>query len=129
MSDTLITHSGGCHCGAVTFEFDAPPQLPVTVCNCSMCHATGFLHVFALQSDVRLSGADNLTTYTFNTHQAKHMFCKTCGIKPLYVPRSHPESYSINLRCITPGTLEISETIEFDGQNWEANIADLKDKT
>ena len=126
---TIGTHSGQCHCGAVSFTFDAPSQMTVTACNCSICHMTGFLHVFVPQEDVHITGEDNLTTYTFNTGQAKHLFCKTCGVKPLYIPRSHPEDYSVNLRCITPGTIEISETIEFDGQNWEANIADLQEQT
>jgi hypothetical protein len=47
-----------------------------------------------------LEGADVLTTYTFNTGIAKHLFCRVCGIKSFYVPRSHPDSYSVNARCI-----------------------------
>ena len=129
MMHTINTHSGGCHCGAVTFTFEAPSRMSVTACSCSICHMTGYLHVFVPQTDVEISGGENLTTYTFNTGQAKHMFCKICGVKPLYIPRSHPDDYSINLRCITPGTLEISETIEFDGRNWEANIDGLKEQT
>ena len=91
---------------------------------------SGYQHVFVPQDDLRfICGQDALALYTFNSHKAQHLFCKTCGIKPLYVPRSHPDSYSVNLRCITPGTLEISERIDFDGQNWESNIKALKEKT
>ena len=127
---TLKTHFGGCHCGAVRFEFRAPEAINVTDCNCSMCGMTGYEHVFVPQADLRfLSGANALTEYRFNTGKAVHMFCKTCGIKPLYRPRSHPEAWSVNLRCVDAGTLRIAQRIPFDGQDWEGNIAALKEQT
>ena len=125
-----ITHFGGCHCGKVRFEFTAPALVDVTDCNCSMCSLTAYEHVFVAQDKLRfLSGEDMLTTYAFNTGAAKHKFCKNCGIKPLYRPRSHPESWSVNFRCVDPGTLKIARRIPFDGQNWEDNIKALKDET
>lgn len=39
-------------------------------------------------------GEDNITTYTFNTGQAKHTFCKTCGVESFYSPRLDPNGYS-----------------------------------
>lgn len=126
----MVKHRGGCHCGAVRFEFDALAQMSLTLCNCSICSKTGFQHVFVPHADLNFTkGEDYLATYTFGSHTAKHTFCPSCGVKPLYQPRSHPDKYSVNLRCIDAGTLTISETIEFDGQNWEKNIDDLQDKT
>ncbi len=126
----MAIHKAGCHCGVVQFEFEAPSQMSVTHCNCSMCNMTGYQHVFVPQDALTfVSGRERLTTYTFNTHAAQHYFCEVCGVKPLYVPRSHPESYSVNLRCISPGTLKVSGVIDFDGQNWEANIEDLQTQT
>lgn len=128
MPETVL-HSGQCHCGAVQFEFDGTPEMSVTHCNCSLCSLTGFEHVFVPKADFRIiKGADNLTTYTFNTHTAKHLFCKTCGIKAFYHPRSHPKSYSVHLKAIRPGTLTVSEVIDFDGGNWEDNISGLREK-
>ena len=126
----MVKHIGGCHCGAVKFTFDAPAQMSMTLCNCSICDKTGFQHVFVPHEDLIFeSGQDLLTSYTFGSHTAKHTFCPACGVKPLYQPRSHPDKYSVNFRCIEAGTLTISEVIEFDGQNWEKNITDLQDKT
>ncbi|WP_409433002.1 GFA family protein [Litorimonas sp. RW-G-Af-16] len=122
-------HSGGCHCGAVSFHFQAPSAQTLLLCNCSICEMAGYQHVNILQKDVQISGQDNLTLYTFGSHQAQHLFCKTCGIKPLYIPRSHPDHYSINLRCVTSGTITITDTVHFDGQHWEANVAKIKDPT
>jgi hypothetical protein len=33
----LVVHKGGCHCGKVRFEIDAPEVLEVDDCNCSIC--------------------------------------------------------------------------------------------
>lgn len=124
------THQGGCHCGAVQFEFDAPARVDVTECNCSICSMAGYQHVFIPKGDLRfLSGEETLSCYTFNTGQAKHYFCPICGIKPLYRPRSHPDKWSVNLRCVKGETLTIGERIAFDGSDWEGNIAALKAKT
>ena len=117
-----MLHKGGCHCGAVQFEL--PEISPVTECNCSICAMSAYQHVFVPKTDLRfIQGEAELTTYTFGTHQAKHMFCKICGVKPLYGPRSHPDSYSVNLRRIVGGTIKV------DGQNWDKNISNLKKQT
>ncbi len=122
-----VTHTGGCHCGAVTFELDAPAHLEAKRCNCSICSMTGFIHVFATKAEFRITaGKVNLTDYRFNTGTARHLFCKTCGVKSFYVPRSHPNGWSINLNCINPATITSSEVGEFDGANWEGSIHTLR---
>jgi hypothetical protein len=42
-----------------------------------------------------MQGSEALTTYTFNTHQAKHVFCKICGVQSFYQPRSNPDGYGM----------------------------------
>ncbi|MBL4855054.1 MAG: GFA family protein [Robiginitomaculum sp.] len=124
---TTIWHKGGCHCGAVTFEVRAPVNAILTACNCSICNMTGFLHLIVPAEDFRLlTGADNITTYTFNTHAAKHTFCQTCGVKPFYTPRSHPDGISVNFRCVEQSRFETVTSEDFDGRNWEDNIAELR---
>jgi hypothetical protein len=65
-------------------------------------------------------GADELTTYTFNTGIAKHTFCGTCGIHPFYVPRSDPDKIDVNVRCLEGIDLAALRPLPFDGRNWEA---------
>lgn len=116
----MILHTGGCHCGRVRFEVTAPARLQVVECNCSICSKSGFLHLIVPKSRFRLvQGEEALTTYTFNTGTAKHLFCSTCGIKSFYVPRSHPDGYSVNARCLDAGTVEAMEISPLDGRNWE----------
>ena len=99
---SMALHHGGCHCRTVRFEVEAP--------------ASRFRLV---------AGADSLTSYGFGTGVAKHLFCRRCGIKSFYVPRSNPDGYSVNLRCLDAGTIEHVEVEPFDGQNWERGAAAL----
>ena len=118
-----VRHKGHCHCGAVTFEVEAPTDIAAIHCNCSVCSATGFLHLIVGGGKFHLlTGADNLTEYTFNTAQAKHLFCKTCGVKSFYIPRSHPDGYSVNVNCLDKGTVNSVTATDFDGANWKDNI-------
>jgi len=120
-----MIYRGGCHCGAVRFEVEAPERMLVQDCNCSLCAMTGFLHLIVPKSKFRLvQGEENITTYTFNTGVAKHTFCRTCGIKSFYVPRSNPDGIDVNVRCLDEPPREM--TIEpFDGREWEKHGAEL----
>jgi hypothetical protein len=121
-----VKHQGGCHCGLVRFEVSAPADIEATECNCSMCGKTGFLHLIVSKSCFQLvRGAEHLSTYTFNTGIAKHFFCRVCGVKSFYVPRSNPDGYSINVRCLDPATITSVKISQFDGQNWEQHGPEL----
>lgn len=122
MTETFVTHRGGCHCGRVRFEVDAPAQVAALDCNCSLCGMTGFLHLIVPRERFRLlAGADALTTYTFNTGVAKHLFCSVCGIKSFYIPRSNPNGVDVNVRCLDRATIAAIDVAPFDGRNWEAS--------
>jgi len=126
----MTIHKGGCHCGRIRFEVDAPGDLEVNECNCSICRLTGFLHLIVRKDDFRLvSGQDDLSTYQFNTGVAKHFFCTVCGVKSFYIPRSNPDGYSVNARCLDPGTVTSMTTDTFDGRNWEAHAHTLRHLT
>jgi hypothetical protein len=117
-----VTHRGGCHCGRVRFELQAPAAITVTDCNCSICARTGYQHLIVPKERFRLvQGEEFLTSYRFNTGAAQHLFCKVCGIKSFYVPRSHPGGISVNARCLDPGTVTGVDVRPFDGRNWEAS--------
>lgn len=117
---------GGCHCGRVRFtvRFPDPPEL--LDCNCSVCSKTGFLHLIAGGGDFTLlRGADELAEYRFGTGTARHLFCRHCGIKSFYVPRSHPDGFSVNWRALD-GVEGVTPVIRaYDGRHWEQARADL----
>jgi hypothetical protein len=124
----MRTHTGGCHCGRVRFQVIAPAHIDVSECNCSICNKVGFLHLIVPAERFKLlSGGEALTTYTFNTGVAKHLFCSICGVKSFYVPRSHPDGISVNARCIDEGSIESMSVRPFDGRDWEKGLAEYRE--
>jgi len=124
--NALVTHRGGCHCGRVRFEVEAPARIDAIECNCSICRMSGFLHLIVPASRFRLlQGADVLIEYTFNTGVARHRFCCVCGIKSFYVPRSHPDGIDVNVHCLEPATIEAISISPFDDANRDAQSASI----
>ncbi len=122
-----LIHRGGCHCGAVAFEVDAPARLTVSECNCSICRLTGYLHLIVPRTRFRLlRGAESLVEYRFHTGTARHLFCRHCGVKSFYVPRSNPDGYSVNLRCVERGTIEQVDIEPFDDNERAAAEAKIR---
>ena len=122
----MTTLGGGCHCGAVRFEIDASADVAATRCNCTICSMSGYLHLFVAKSNFRLLKGENvLTTYRFNTQMAQHHFCRICGVKSFYVPRSHPNGYSVNVNCLDDGAVRSLTITDFDGRHWEQSISEL----
>jgi hypothetical protein len=120
-----MKYKGSCHCGAVQYEVEAPETVECQECNCSICSKSGYLHLIVPQSKFKLlQGEDVLTTYTFDSGEAKHTFCKICGIKSFYIPRSNPDGYDVNVRCLDPQPKEI-RVEPFDGKNWEEHAHKL----
>ncbi len=123
---TIITASGGCHCGVVRFtvRFADPPVL--LDCNCSICTKTGFLHLIASADDFTLiAGSEALTDYRWGSGTARHLFCRHCGIKSFYVPRSHPDGFSVNWRALDDVEGVVPVIQPYDGRNWERARAEL----
>ena len=120
-----MKYNGSCHCGAVQFEVEADAHLLVEECNCSICSKSGYLHLIVPSSRFELiEGRQNLGSYRFNSGIAAHTFCKTCGIKAFYTPRSNPDGIAVNVRCLDTAIEQITIN-PFDGRNWEQNAGRL----
>lgn len=124
-----MIHKGSCHCEAVMFEVEAPEVIEADYCNCSICSKSEFLHMIVPLSKFKLlSGKEMLSKYTFNTGVAKHTFCKKCGVKPFYTPRSNSDGIDVNVHCLDTEDLSVNIT-EFDGKNWEQNAHKIAHKS
>jgi hypothetical protein len=123
MATTNETLEGGCHCGGVRFRVTVE-SFTASECNCSMCTMKGMLHLIVpVDRFELLKGQELLTLYTFNTHVAKHRFCRVCGIHAFYTPRSDPDKVDVNIRCLDGDAWRRFSLTSFDGKNWEAAYA------
>ena len=101
------------------------PPLAALDCNCSVCRMTAYLHIMVPHEHFELiSGCDSLASYRFGTGAAEHLFCRQCGIKSFYQPRSHPDAWSVNANCLDEPLELVVE--KFDGRNWEQAASSLR---
>lgn len=120
----MESYSGGCHCGHVRFEIQTDLATAVE-CNCSVCRKKGALHHRVPPERFNiLSGHDALDLYQFGSREAKHWFCKHCGIHSFSNPRAAPDMYSVNIRCLDDyEALKADIKItQFDGKHWEEAV-------
>ena len=99
----LKTYAGSCHCGALKFEADLDLTQSTYRCNCSICRRTRFWPAVATEGGFRmLSGEDQLTKYTFNSHKNHHYFCKHCGVRAFGIGNDTPmgKMYGVNVGCL-----------------------------
>lgn len=111
---------GSCHCGKVTFEVETDLE-QVVECNCSHCSRKGYLLTFVPRGALNvLSGEDDLSTYTFNTHTIRHRFCSTCGCAPFGEGKkpTGEDTAAINVRCLEGIELSELKPIPVDGRNF-----------
>lgn len=118
---------GGCHCGAIMFEFYSKKIVELIKCNCSICSLNSYLHLIIPHKEFKLlKGKNKIKTYQFNKKLAEHYFCLDCGIKSFYQPRSHKNSYSINYNSIKKPAPNVGKIIDFNGKNFEASLHLIK---
>ena len=121
-----VWKEGGCHCGSIRFKVRSSFDR-VLECNCSICFKKGYLHLIVPAADFRLlAGEEKLSLYQFNTKTAKHFFCSICGIAPYYVPRSHPDGFDVNLRCVEKIDWQRVKLEPFDGSRWEDSVPSIQ---
>jgi len=48
-------------------------------------------------------------------------------VKSFYVPRSHPDGISVNVRCIDSDTIESMSVAAVHGREWEKGRAEYRD--
>ena len=117
MAETLPTHQGSCHCGAVKFELQANIE-GLMECNCSMCSRAGWKLTFVpAGSFTLLAGEDALTDYLFGKEKTHHLFCKTCGVRSFSWGPGHDgaKMYAVNTRCLADFDFGALPVQHYDG--------------
>ena len=113
-------YHGACHCGAVSFDFNAELVTSGICCNCSFCKRKGsVLSPFTLSPNEITINAESgsLGLYQFDSKIAKHYFCNTCGINPFLESMLEPGNFRVNLGCIDKIDIFEITVKTFDGKN------------
>jgi len=106
--------TGGCQCGAVTFEYTGAPKMMMN-CHCSRCRkARGAAHAtnaFVVADQLTwTNGEDHISDYSHTGAQFfGQAFCKTCGSA---VPRPRPDGSLYN---VPVGSLNQTPGVEAKG--------------
>ena len=127
---TQVTRHARCHCGAVRFSVEFPDEsLRGSRCNCTICAMKGAVMVYVPQAALTVTeGGEALACYSVNSGVAKHLFCRICGIKPFYIPRSNPDGVDVNVRCLDMAP-EGMRIVPFNGRDWESHAHTLAHKS
>jgi hypothetical protein len=81
----MKTWHGGCHCGALGFEFRTllePAAWSVRACQCSYCRAHGAISTSDPAGEVHFTHRkpEQLSRYRFGLKTADFLFCARCGV-------------------------------------------------
>ncbi len=114
-----MSYTGGCHCGAIRFELNAPIER-VLDCNCSICSKRGHVLAFAPASAFDLKqGQEALADYQFGKKTIHHMFCRHCGVGAFGGGRmpDGTETVAVNVRCLDDFDYSALPIDHYDGKN------------
>ncbi len=112
-------YQGSCHCGAVKFTFSGEKITSGLRCTCSICTRKGaMMSPEAIpESNLVITGKENLSLYQFDTKIAKHYFCKTCGVYTFHETARQPGYMRANLGCFEDLDTSEFDVAVFDGKN------------
>ncbi|OOE50918.1 GFA family protein [Salinivibrio kushneri] len=117
-------HLARCHCGAVVLALTLPNGIEKPRrCDCSMCRRRGAIVGSVKLAQLRVvTGSEQLSVYSFNTHTAKHYFCSRCGIYTHHQRRSNPSEFGFNIACLDGvNPFELENIPVMDGVNHPAD--------
>jgi hypothetical protein len=100
-SSKLIV-KGQCHCGSVKLSIVLSDGYKTARrCDCSLCRMRGAVAVSSDVGGITVEeGAECVSLYQFNAKEAKHYFCKKCGVYTHHQRRSNPNQYGVNVAII-----------------------------
>lgn len=81
----MTLHTGSCHCGGVTVEFETatdPADIPLRECQCGFCRRHGAIS--ATDPTGRIRYLENrpgaMKRYQFGMKSADYILCNDCGV-------------------------------------------------
>ena len=124
----MKTWHGGCHCGALGFEFRttlAPAAWPVRACQCSYCRAHAAVYTADPAGSVLFTHLEPqlLSRYRFGHKTADFVFCSRCGGYLGAVTEEGGQTLMVvNLRALDPQPegLPAAQPMSYEGESGDA---------
>ncbi|MBM3340716.1 MAG: aldehyde-activating protein [Betaproteobacteria bacterium] len=131
MTNALIPYLGGCHCGALAFEYRtalAPASWSVRECQCGFCRAHGATTTSDVNGELtfEVRDAQALRRYRFGSRTADFLLCEHCGVYlGVQMQTARGACGIINLRALRaqPAGLPGAAATHLDGEATEQRIA------
>ena len=126
--------SGGCHCGAIRFEFRRTKQgtsIAVRACGCSLCQKHRAIWTSDPEGSFRIITGERPTAnlYRFGTSTAEFHICQTCGVLPITTCSMESQRYAVlnihTFNGVDPKRFEERST-DFEGESIENRLARRK---
>lgn len=108
---------GICHCGQVTFTFEADPDW-LTSCNCSICRRLGTIWGHGSTEDIVVSAPeDGLISYSWRDGNIAFHTCKICGVTTHWsgIKGDSIGKLAVNCALADPEALSRYKIRQFDG--------------
>lgn len=127
---------GSCHCGNISFEFDAPgeaKELAVRACGCTFCLKHG--GVWTSHKDgkliARLRDPAGISRYRMGTETAEFYVCARCGAVPFVTSEIESRLYAVvnvnTFEGLDPGSLA-RVPVSFDSESTESRLERRKQR-
>lgn len=91
-SPVIRAHVGGCHCGALRWEFRSGKDLSALApraCDCDFCRRHRAAWVSDADGRLRIRGSDAvLQRYRQGSGQAEFLLCRNCGVMAAVIART-----------------------------------------
>ncbi|KAI9306749.1 Mss4-like protein [Cunninghamella echinulata] len=116
-----MKYNGSCHCGKIKYAIEAPENITLISCNCTICYKLGAINIHLDRKDFDLTSNnyDDLTEYRFHTKLSTYYFCKFCGICPFHTSRRDPNNrVVVNFRTIDNQSVDNFNIEKYNGIDW-----------
>ncbi|PWG63967.1 GFA family protein [Spiribacter halobius] len=117
-------HSGGCLCGGVRYELDAPIE-GISLCHCRQCRkasGSAFVAVAVVNTAaLRITAGEGLLTAYRATPGKQRVFCSRCG-SPFFSARDgQPEVRRLRIGTLDTPLGEVAKVHAFtaDCADWD----------
>ena len=126
-----MVYTGGCHCGAISFEYLTdidPADWSVRACQCSFCRAHDALSTSHPAAEICFAARDpeRLQRYRFGLRTADFLLCGQCGVYIGAVIETAAGRFGIiNTHALKPVPENIASVapISYDGEDTGGRVA------